>query len=332
MNEPKFIIVAGASAGGMSALTELVSQFDSDMEAAVFIVMHLSGTAISDYLVNQLQPHTAMKCSRAEDGERIKKGHIYIAHANHHLLIKKGKILLGHGPTENRWRPSIDVLFRSAAAAYSTRVIGIILTGLLNDGAAGMTAVKNSGGITIVQDPNEAEYPGMPLSVLNATQVDFCIPLALMGETIMTILQTEPEDKPAPPAVIIEAEIAEKVAIDYDRIKKLGDMSLYACPDCGGSLWNIKEEKVNRYRCHIGHAYTEKDLEIKQEETAEASLWIASRIMEERRNLLNKMERDHLEKGLVKSASNYRQKAEEIGVHIGKLKDILFASQSNTEK
>jgi hypothetical protein len=124
------------------------------------------------------------------------------AAANHHLLVKKNKIILGSGPEENRWRPSIDVLFRSAAVAYNTRAIGVVLTGSLDDGTNGMDAIKRSGGITIVQDPNEAEYPDMPLSVLNAMEVDHCIPLSQMGDVIFDITQTKRKEKASMPARI----------------------------------------------------------------------------------------------------------------------------------
>lgn len=332
MKEPKFIIVVGASAGGMKALSELVAQLNPEMDAAVFIVMHLSRTTISDFLMLRLQPLTELKCEIATEGAAIKKGHIYFATANLHLLVKKGSILLGGGPEENRWRPSIDVLFRSAAAAYSTRTIGVILTGSLDDGATGMLAIKRSGGTSIVQDPNEAEFPDMPLAVLNNMEVNFCISLADMGEVISGITQTTPDEVPAPQDVIIESQIAERVVVNYDNVRQLGEKSIYACPDCGGGLWYITkgdtgESKTDRYRCHIGHSYSEKDLVVKQAEIFESTLWIALRIMEERRNLLLKMENDHAKRGLARLASGYKEKADGIQVHVDKMKEILYAAQ-----
>ena len=334
MNEPKFVIVVGASAGGLNALSEFAGQLKPEIDAAVFIVMHLSRTSISDFLMHRLQPLTQLQCEIATEGATIKKGHIYVASPNLHLLVKKGKIILGRGPEENRWRPSIDVLFRAAAAAYSTRAIGVVLTGLLNDGTTGMLAIKRSGGTCIVQDPNEAEYPDMPLSVLDNMEVNYCISLAEMGEVISGITQTTPEEKPAPDDVIIESQIAEKVVVDYINVRQLGEKSIYACPDCGGGLWNINkggegEGKVDRYRCHIGHSYSEKDLVIKQEEILESTLWTALRIMEERRNLLMKMEADHAKKGFSQLAKNYKEKADDIHVHVDHMKEILFASQKS---
>ena len=137
MGEPKFVVVVGASAGGLNALSEFAAQLKPGMDAAVFIVMHLSRTSISDFLRHRLQPLTQLQCEVATEGATIKKGHIYVAAPNLHLLVKKDKIILGRGPEENRWRPSIDVLFRSAAASYGNHVIGIILTGLLDDGTSG---------------------------------------------------------------------------------------------------------------------------------------------------------------------------------------------------
>lgn len=329
MSKPKFIVVVGASAGGLNALTELIAQVKPGTNAAFFIVLHLSRTSISDFLLHRLQAHTSLKCSIAVNEETIEKDHIYIAAPNCHLLVKKTNIILGSGPEENRWRPSIDVLFRSAAAAFSTRSIGIILTGLLDDGTTGMDAIRRSGGTTIVQDPNQAEYPDMPLSVLNTMEVDHCTPLSKMGDVIFSITQTNPDEKPAPSDVLIESEIAERVVVDYDNVKKLGEKSIFACPDCGGGLWYMKNGagNVNRYRCHIGHSYSEKDLEVKQSEILESTLWVGLRIMEERRNLLKKMEEDADRKGMARMASGHRQKKEELQVHVDDLKRVLFATQ-----
>lgn len=332
MGKPKFVVVVGASAGGMNALSEFVVQLKPGMDAAVFIVMHLSRASVSDFLLHRLQPLTTFRCEIATEGAPINQDHIYIAASNCHLLVKKDSIILGRGPEENRWRPSIDVLFRSAAAAYSNRVIGVMLTGLLDDGTAGMLAIKRSGGSSIVQDPNEAEYPDMPLSVLNSMEVDHCISLADMGDVIFEITQKIHEEKPAPDDVILESEIAERVVVDYDIVRQLGEKSIFACPDCGGGLWSINkggagQGKADRYRCHIGHSYSEKDLVIKQAEIFESTLWIALRIMEERKNLLKKMEDDHAKRGLLNMAKNYKEKSDDLQVHVDKMKEILFTSQ-----
>jgi two-component system chemotaxis response regulator CheB len=326
-SEPKYIVVVGASAGGLNALSELVSGLKPDMNIAVLIVLHLSRKGISDFLAHKLQKFTGFHCLVAKDREKIYADHIYVASPNYHLLVKDGHTLIGHGPTENRWRPSIDVLFRSAAVHYDGRTIGIILTGMLDDGTAGMSAIKKSGGICIVQDPNEAEYPDMPLAVLNNIEVDYCLPVAEIGKVLEEIVQAEPKHKEIPVDLRRESEIAEKVSVGMDVVDRLGEQSVFTCPDCGGALWKIEDEKTDRYRCHIGHSYSERDLVVKQAEQAEATLWIAVRIMEERRNMLRKLESDTRKKGFKSIASDHADRARDLENHIGKLKGILFQVQ-----
>ncbi|HEY6978593.1 MAG TPA: chemotaxis protein CheB [Chitinophagaceae bacterium] len=333
-SQPTYVVVVGASAGGLNALSEFVGQLTTDMDIAVFTVLHLSTTGIGDYLVQKLQSNTSLKCIKATDNRKIEKGFIYIAPPNHHLLVKKQRMILGRGPVENRWRPSIDVLFRSAAVAFGTRAIGILLTGLLDDGKAGMLAIKKCGGVCVVQDPNEAEYPDMPLAVLDAMEVNYCVSLAEMGSAIKEIMkQPLQEDVGIPEEIKAESEIAEKVAIGVERVEDLGgEHSIYSCPDCGGSLWQITENNMHRYRCYIGHAYSENDLLTKQAENMEATLWVALRMMEERRTLLHKMEQDAKRKGFIRIASDHHNKGIDLQMHIDKLKDILFSTQNNNRE
>ena len=329
--KPAFIIVIGTSAGGIKAIEKIVGQFNPDMDAAIFVVHHLSKSNGEEFLVERFQKATALKCELGKEGTKIKKGTIYIAPPNEHLLVKEDHIVLGHGPEENRWRPSIDVLFRSAAAAYNTRVIGIILTGLLNDGTAGMWAIKRSGGTCIVQDPKDAEFPDMPISILDHMDVNYSVPLNEIVPVIDKIMLSLPEEIPAPPDVIAESRISEKAAIGHEEVEQLGQHSIYACPDCGGNLWQISDkENIKRYRCHIGHSYTQRDLLIKQGEALETTLWISLRIMEERRNLLNEISNKVQKKGLKKIAEDQRQKSEQLEVHINKLKEILMDNEKMT--
>jgi two-component system, chemotaxis family, protein-glutamate methylesterase/glutaminase len=326
-NEPKYIVVAGASAGGLDALAELVSQLKPGMQMAMLVVLHLSRKGIGDFLVHRLQQFTSLHCVAAADEVEIQEDHVYIAPPNYHLLVKDGRTRIGHGPEENRWRPSIDVLFRSAAAYYNGRTIGIILTGMLDDGTAGMLAIRKTGGRCIVQDPNEAEYPDMPLSVLNNMEVDHCVPLSEMGKVLNELVQTEPKRAEIPKEIMQEAAIAEKISTGIDVVDKMGEHSVYTCPDCGGSLWELKDTHSDRYRCHIGHSYSERDLVVKQAENIEATLWVAVRIMEERRNLLRKMEQDTKERGFQRIASDHGDRAHELEHHIERLKEMLYAVQ-----
>jgi two-component system chemotaxis response regulator CheB len=290
--------------------------------------LHLSRKGIGDFLIHRLQQRTPMPCAIPIDGEPIQEGHIYIAPPNQHLLVTKKGITIGHGPAENRWRPSIDVLFRSAAAAYNGHTIGIILTGLLDDGTSGMGAIKRCGGTCIVQDPNEAEYPDMPLSVLNNIEVDYCVSLIQMGTVLDSITtNTNIEITEIPPDVKAESEIARKVATGPDKVTPLGEHTLYSCPDCGGGLWHVDADNINRYRCHIGHSYSEKDLMIKQADVLESTLWVALRMMEERKRLLVKLEGDSMQRGFARIATGHRTAADELQVHVDKLKELLFSVQ-----
>ncbi|AHM61683.1 CheB methylesterase [Flammeovirgaceae bacterium 311] len=174
--------------------------------------MHVAETGVGSFLVHKLQQLSQLPCVLAEDGAPIQKGHIYIAQPGKHLIVSKEGIKLGVGPAENRWKPSIDILFRSAAAAFDSRSVGIVLTGYLHDGTSGMIAINNSGGTCIVQDPNEAEYPDMPLSVLNHVEVNFCVSLMKMGAVLEEVLQQEVQHKSVPEYVKTEAAIAERLA------------------------------------------------------------------------------------------------------------------------
>ncbi|WP_224999831.1 chemotaxis protein CheB [Cesiribacter sp. SM1] len=326
------IVVIGTSAGGISALQELVSQLHDGMNAAFFIVMHLSQKGISDFLVHKLQQVAQLPCALAREGAPIQKGHIYIAPADKHLLVAQEGIKFGYGPKENRWKPAIDMLFRSAAAAFDGRTIGIILTGYLNDGTSGMLAIKNSGGTCIVQDPNEAEYPDMPLSVLEHLQADYCVRLSKMGDALEMALQLEKEETAVPEHVLAEAAIAERAATGIDKLNSLGENSIYSCPDCGGVLFNIQENSFSHYRCHTGHSFTVKDLLLRQEQEFESTLWVALRSLEERKTLLHTLENQNTSRGFQLAAKGYAEKAEELQEHIDRLRRLLVSAQNDDKQ
>jgi len=325
--QPKFIVVIGTSSGGFFALAELISQLNDKMDASFFVVMHLSHHSIGGYLVSQMQKFTTLLCQEADNNTVIKKGTIYFAQPNKHLIIKNEKVILGFGPEENRWRPSIDVLFRSAAAAYDGHTIGIVLTGMLDDGTAGMATIKTCGGTAIVQDPNEAEYPDMPLSVLKEIEVDYCIPLSKMGAAISEIIAAKHvENKPIPADIIKEVEIAEKGGT-IDELQQLGQNSLFSCPDCGGVLFELKDDSITRYKCHTGHTYSVNDLLLKQNKALESSLWVAVRSLEERKKLLSQLAEKNIQRGFHRSASDFKEKIAELKKHIDNLKVVLFATE-----
>jgi two-component system chemotaxis response regulator CheB len=207
-----FLIAAGASAGGMKAIRQLLESLPRDIDAAICVVIHLSRHVDASHFTAALQKSTYMPCQVAVDNTMIQKGHLYLAPSNHHLIIRQNMLLLGRGPGESRWRPSIDVAFRSAAVAWDTHTIGIILSGMLDDGVAGMEAVKRCGGFTIVQDLLEAEYPDMPRAVLKTVKADRCLSINAMAAAIIEYMDTSRPRQQPPPDVLEEARLAELVA------------------------------------------------------------------------------------------------------------------------
>jgi two-component system chemotaxis response regulator CheB len=204
--------------------------------------------------------------------------------------LKKTKLLVTKGARENRSRPGIDPLFRSAAVAHGPRVIGVVLSGLLDDGTAGLMAIKKCGGVTVVQDPKDAAYPAMPQHAFDNADVDFCVPLDEMGPLLSKLVaQPRGRTKKVPDDVRTEAIIAERVLSDVSQVNGLGEQVPYNCPNCGGVLWELDTPGAKRYRCHTGHSFTRSALLASQSEKIEEMLWIALRMFEERRNLITSM-------------------------------------------
>jgi two-component system chemotaxis response regulator CheB len=235
MDTFKKIVVIGASAGGMQAMAQVLSKINPESDVAVFVVLHIAKHAMGDVITHYLQKHTPLICSIATDGEQIQNKHVYIAPPDRHLIITTSGIRVNDGPHENRWRPSIDVLFRSAAVAYRLNVIGIILSGMLDDGTSGMGAIKKCGGICIVQEPDEAEFPDMPNNVLNNVDVDYRVPIADIGYIIEDIAAQHNSDKPIaiPEEIRIEAEITERIASSMDDLKKIATHTVFAAAAYG---------------------------------------------------------------------------------------------------
>lgn len=322
-SEGHMLIVVGASAGGMQALRKLVAQFPSDFPAPVFIVNHMSPVTTGEALVRVLDEAGALPCQHATDGQRFKSGHVYVAPSDRHMLIEGGKILLTKGARENRSRPAIDPLFRSAAVAHGNRVIGVILTGYLDDGTSGMMAIKRCGGICIAQDPDDADHADMPRSVIVNVGVDHCLPVAGMGALLSELARAKPAPRiPPPDDVVIEASIAQRVLSDLPSVETLGNQVPFNCPDCGGVLWQIKEGDLLRYRCHTGHAFTSAVLLTVQSAKIEETLWTALRMFEERQNLMATMNA----RPDGKSSKALSERTKDAQVHIDRIRAMLTAT------
>lgn len=325
----QMLVVIGASAGGMHALKALVAQLPIDFPAPVFIVSHMSPDTTGEALVRSLDQAGALTCQHAQSGQRFERGIIYVAPSDCHMLIEGDTLIITKGARENRSRPAIDPLFRSAAVAHGNRVIGVILTGYLDDGTSGMMAIKRCGGICIAQDPDDATHADMPRSVIVNVGVDHCLPIARMGAVLSRLAREKPHKRTPPPEdVVIEARIAKRVLSDLPSVETLGDQVPFNCPDCGGVLWQMKEGDLLRYRCHTGHAFTSAVLLAEQSARIEETLWTALRMFEERQNLLATMSA----RGGGQPISAYSQRAKESQVHIDRIRAMLKAPDKPVSK
>jgi two-component system chemotaxis response regulator CheB len=323
------IVVIGTSAGGMNASIRLLQQLSADFQAPILLVQHISGDALGDALLNALNSHSQLTCIHAVNGQALQNGYVYLAPTDHHLMVdKSGHLQITKGARENRNRPAIDPLFRSAAVAFGNRAIGIVLSGYLDDGTAGLIAIHRCGGTCIIQDPNDAEYPDMPKNALNQVEADFCLPINEMGGALTSILDMPfKKQRKIPKDIQREAQIAERVVGDLASVYALGEQVPFNCPGCGGVLWKMKEGPLLRYRCFTGHAYTAASLLAEQTNKIEETMWTALRMFEERRNLLTTLAKE--QSGAAARSSIER--AELSQVHIDRIRAILLADDNPTE-
>jgi two-component system chemotaxis response regulator CheB len=307
------IVVIGASVGGIEALRTIVGGLPADFPASVFVVMHVSPQSPS-ILADILDRAGALPAANAADGERIQPGRIYVAPPDHHLVIEPNRVRVTRGPKEKRFRPAVDPLFRSAAQVYGPRVIGVILTGYLDDGTAGLWAVKQLGGTSVVQDPQEALAPSMPASALRQVRVDHCVPVAEIAPLLVRLTSVPVEEKGVhrvTKELDIEVRIAKEQKALEAGVLKLGEPSLYACPECHGVLLQLNEEKRMRFRCHTGHAYSSDVLLAEINEGVEDSLWNAIRAIEESVLLMRHMAEHLSESESSHSAAEFLARADE---------------------
>jgi two-component system, chemotaxis family, protein-glutamate methylesterase/glutaminase len=323
------IVLIGASAGGVQALSEVIGGLPRDLPAAVFVVLHVSpyGRSVLPAILNRMD---TLEASHAEDGEPIQPGHVYVAPPDFHLVLEDSRVCLSRGPTENGHRPAVDVLFRTAAAACGRRVVGVVLTGNLDDGTAGLAAIKQCGGVAVVQDPKEADYPGMPASAIENVAVDHVLPLCDIAP-LLDRLAREPlpegnGDSPdsaleEPNAMSTKPEDEGEAAGARD-----GEASGFTCPDCGGALWE-KPGGPLHFRCRTGHAYSPETLLAKQADNLEGTLWAAVRALEENAALARRMEKRMREGGNVLSMNRYERRAQDAEAHADILRRVLYAEE-----
>lgn len=316
------IVVIGASAGGVEALTRLVSGLSPDFSGALFVVLHLSPHAPS-LLASILERAGPLQATQVEHRQPIESGHIYVAPPNRHLVVHPGHVVLEEGPRENNARPSVDTLFRSAARSYGRRVVGVVLSGAMRDGALGLAAIKMRGGVSMVQDPAEALFASMPESALNATKIDFCSRLSDIPARLNELTNHSRHDQPMPPSERpdVTFHAADEPAAQSSP-KLPNAASGLTCPECHGSLWELEDSGSLRFECRTGHAYSIDALLARQGEAVEAALWAGVNALQERAATFRRLS-DGSNRRI--GDSGYRERAEAIEANARALLDLLAA-------
>jgi|SRR5581483_5060674 len=328
------IIVVGASAGGIEALTQLVSKLPSNLPGTLFVVLHIPAESPS-LLPQILSRFGPLPASHPADGEQIKQGHIYIAPPDYHLLVEQGYTRVVRGPKENRHRPAIDPLFRSAARAYGPRVVGVVLTGMLDDGTAGLLAIKRRKGLAVVQEPQEALYPSMPQSACNNVEVDYCVPVAEIGPLLVHLAHKTVEEGvtgPGPEDLDKEVRIAEMETNALNNHEQIGKPSAFSCPECGGVLWEVQDSDFLRFRCRVGHALSAESVLAAQTEEIDKALWHALKALEEKASLSRRMARKAHERGSIWLERQLEKNIQEAENDARLLHQVLLNSPDTKEK
>jgi two-component system, chemotaxis family, protein-glutamate methylesterase/glutaminase len=320
------IVVIGGSAGSADAMLALLKQLPRDLAAALLVAYHVPPDA-NGGLDKVLARAGTLPPRPAEDREPIRHGRVYVARPDRHLLVTNGAIRLTRGPRENRWRPAVDTLFRSAAVTYGSRVVGIVMSGRLDDGTAGLQAVKRCGGVAMIQDPADAEYPEMPQSALDNVAIDHRLPVSEMGRTLVRLVAGPAgPNPPVPPELAAEARIA-MAGTPSQSESPPGETGMM-CPDCGGPLHEQVETggKSNRYRCLVGHAWSPATLLNSTDDNIESALWAAVRLFRQRANLLTSLSQRQRAAGREQSAVRYDELAAEALEHARGLQTLAMGS------
>lgn len=317
------IIVIGASAGGVEAISTIVRGLPADLRAAVLVVLHLSrGRSVLPDILSRAGPLAAR---HPIDGERLQYGRIYVAPPDHHLVLDGNAVRLDHGPTENGLRPAVDPLFRSAARSFGARVIGVVLTGSLDDGTAGLAAVREAGGVTVVQDPTEAFAPSMPISAIESVHVDHILRLARIPAVLVELTMERTMEKEAtsgPHLRPMESDLGTP-ALALEPDDRPGRPSVFTCPECHGTLWEVDEGTILRFRCRIGHVYSPDSMLAAQTDSVDRALWAALRSLEERAALNRKMANRASDRNQPSAAKSFADRARVAEEHSTVVRGLL---------
>ena len=274
----------GASAGGVEAIPRLLSSLPADIEAAFFVTLHVSARTTS-ILPTLISRKGCLPAHHPKAGTPIRPGHVYVAPPDYHLLLESDRVRLNHGPKENGHRPAIDAMFRSAAYAYGDRVAGVLLTGFLDDGVAGLQEIQRHCGLSIVQNPSEAAYPQMPLNALQALRPDYCLPLKEIEGLLARLPGAAFKGRTMKARTKKSSLSTKTIAVE----PKHGPPVPLVCPECHGPLWEFSDGKLTRYQCLVGHRYSLDSLLAAHADELESALWIALRVLEERITLQRRL-------------------------------------------
>lgn len=316
------IIAIGASAGGVEALRDIAARLPGNLQAAVLVVIHISPES-SGLLPAILNRSSLWNAIQPEDGTPIEHGNIYIAPPDHHMVVEPGdRIRIISGPRHNRHRPAIDPLFRSVARFYGPRAIGMILTGFLADGSSGLAMIKNAGGIAIVQDPNDAMVPSMPRRALEQVDPDYCLPLSEIPAILSSIIKGGKPEEKIPPAKVAAMKKEKKKA------DKPEQPSPFTCPECHGTIWEVRENGEVRFECRVGHSFSPESMAESNDEDLERALWAALRTLEESASLDQRLADLAAERNRSSAFELYSSKAKERKKHAEILRDLLVGGAS----
>jgi two-component system chemotaxis response regulator CheB len=318
------IIVMGASAGGVEALSRIVQDLPRDLRASVLIVLHISrGRSMLPEILTRV---ARMPAAHPTDGEPMQYSRIYVARPDHHLVVEDGAVRVVHAASENGVRPAIDPLFRSAARAYRGRVIGVVLTGTLDDGTAGIAAVKEAGGVTIAQDPEEAFAPGMPRSAIATGLVDHVLPLRDIPLLLTALVEEQAGEAPQADEQAhvkqMEPDLGS-MPLAVHNSDRPGRPSVFTCPECHGTLWESEKEGLYRFRCRVGHAYSPESMFAAQTDEVDRALWIALRTLEERAALAHRLAERGRERGQMWVDRAFTTRAQEAMKDTDRLRELL---------
>lgn len=318
------LVVIGGSAGAIPPLQQILGGLPADLPAAIVVVLHIPSNSTGIF-VTVASASTHLPVKHAEDGAEIENGVVYLAPPDWHLLVLDGHFKLGNGPRENLVRPSIDPLFRSAALSAGPRTVGVILSGLLNDGASGLAAIKSCGGIALVQSPSDAIASDMPLAALEASSVDLSDTAEALAGAVDRFVRGEPSAaRPGPPGLKLEIEIAAGGPIGTKKLTEYATPIAITCPDCGGVLSEMHDKHPLRFRCQVGHAYSAQSLLSEQEGHVDEAMRVALRIIEERAELVERMGRDAGRVGRQGMADMYQGRAAEYRGYADSLREAVL--------